>query len=271
MPRSKRIAIIAGTGLARGLDAFLGNRETIENVRVTFGRRSGAVLHYTTGRIGGVEAIVLPRHGPTLEIPDRSPAELVAELGHEAHIWHLHELGVQGVYAFNSVGSLDLDLPLAADNVFLAPDDYARGLSSVSHSFGKLAKHVHPSMREPFDARLRANLALAAEKAGAKLLMEGLYIQSVGDAFESVAEVDTYRRVYQGRRNRVLGMTAGAELVLCRQMEIPYALICANCNWAEGLDPHNAVTHPFVLAGMQPAAATLAKIAETVLQIEAAA
>lgn len=263
------IAVIAGTGLAADLAKALDHSEVHENVRVSFGSREGSLLHYVSAQYGDLRVIILPRHGPTVAVPDRSPAELVHDVGHEAHIWHFHELGVERVYGFNSVGALDDSVPLASDNAFLIPDEYGRGFGAISHSFGALALDVHPSMAAPFDETMRSRLIEATRQAGARPVAGGLYIHSAGDAFESAAEVRAYRRLYEGSRNRVVGMTSGAEVVLCKQMKIPFALICANCNWAQGLEPGRQVTHEHVLNGMRPATETLQTIARNVIRIEA--
>jgi 5'-methylthioinosine phosphorylase len=263
------IAIIAGTGLAASLTQDLDGKQMHVEVPVEFGGRNGKVLHYVHGKCRDLDVIVLPRHGPTVAIPDRSPAELVRLAGHEAHIWQLYQLGVRRVYAFNSVGALDRSVPLAAENTFLIPHDYGRGFSAVSHSFGSLALDVHPSMAEPFAGFMRERLRQATEAAGANALMLGTYIHSAGDAFETAAEVDAYRVLYQHAKNKVVGMTSGAEVVLCKQMRMDFALLCANCNWAQGLGDGQDVTHEHVLNGMRPATDVLQTIALNLIRIEA--
>lgn len=269
MNGQKTIALLAGTGLASKLFQFLDDVETVSNLEVQFGDRRGEVLEYYRGKVDNLDVIILPRHGPTLEQPDRSPAELVRCYGHEAHIWHFHELGVAAIYSFNSVGSLDRSVPLAAEGQFLIPDQYARGIGMMAHSFGEKARVIHPSMAQPFDEKLRRNLMEAVKQAGSKALEQGTYITSLGDVFESYTEVQAYRLLYASARNRVLGMTCGPELLLSHQMEIPYAAICANCNWAEGLEPAEIVTHEHVLAGMEPAAEALKNIAQELVTVEA--
>lgn len=268
---NRKIAVIAGTGLAADLAGALDESASHDDVTVKFGGRSSKLLHYVSGRCGDVEVFILPRHGPTLAIPDRSPAELVHQAGHEAHIWHFHELGVERVYGFNSVGALDYSVPLASDNGFLVPDDYARGFGAISHSFGALALDVHPSMAQPFEPDMRRLLIEATSQAGARAIDGGLYIHSAGDAFESCSETQAYKLLFQGARNRVVGMTSGAEVVLCKQMKIGFALICANCNWAQGTEPGEQITHTHVLGGMRPATDTLLQIARNLIRLEAAA
>jgi 5'-methylthioadenosine phosphorylase len=65
-------------------------------------------------------------------------------------------------------------------------------------------------------------------------------------------------------------MTAGPELALCRQMDIPYAVICAASNYAEGLVSGTPVTHDLVLATMQKTAQKTREIAWQLIQIAAA-
>ncbi|MGH8159190.1 MAG: hypothetical protein ACREPQ_13795 [Rhodanobacter sp.] len=271
MKATRTIAIIAGTGLAASLANSLHGTLVRKNVSVPFGSRSGTVLQYVLGELQGLRVLILPRHGPTVEVPDRSPAELVRESGHEAHIWHFHTLGVEHVYGFNSVGAIDRSVPLASANSFLIPDDYGRGFGITTHSFGQLALDIHPSMASPFSDDLRKNLLDATTAAGAGALTSGLYIHSAGDAFESSAEVQAYRVLYQGSRNKVVGMTSGAEVVLCKQMKMKFALICASCNWAQGLGDGQDVTHEHVLSGMRPATDVIRTIAMNLIRIEALA
>lgn len=269
MAARKVIALLAGTGLASRLGSCLIEPDVFEHVPVRFGDRSGEVLYYYRAAHRDIDVVVVPRHGPTPDVPDRSPAELVRLYGHEAHIWHLHQLGVSAIYAFNSVGALDRSVPLAADNAFLVPDEMIRGIGTAAHSFGTLALEVHPSMAQPFDRVLRDRLIRAVEAVGAQAVDGGTYINSLGDVFETAAEVQAYRTLYAAARHRVLGMTCGPEVMLARQMRIPYAALCGNCNWAEGLEPGQPVTHDHVLRGMEPAAATLTEIARQLVMIEA--
>lgn len=264
----RTIALIGGTGTV--LDLPLENAQIHRNVSVEFGAARGRVLYYKEGSHQGLRVILLPRHGPTLERPDRSPAMLVKEQGYEAHIWLLHQLGVTAIFAFSAVGALDLDVPLARDLHFIVPHDYGRGLGATVHSFGALARTVHPSMREPFSPVLRAHAIEAIEAAGAKAIAQGLYIYSGPDQFETDAEIRATRRLYDGERYRMVGMTAGPELVLCRQMEIPYAVICANANYAQGLVEGPAVTHESVVDTIQAAAKKVSEIAFQIVRFAAA-
>jgi 5'-methylthioadenosine phosphorylase len=262
---NRTIALIGGTGMAQGLFDVLEDSRSYENVEIEFGKEKGKILFYTEGFYEDTRVIVIPRHGPTLELPDRSPAVLVQEKGYEAHIWLLHTLGVDAVYAFNAVGALDLDIPLASELTFLVPNDYGRGLGATTHSFGNRAKIIHPSMIEPFSPILRQHAIEAIEAVGAKAISEGLYIYSGPDQFETNAEIRATKRLYAEEKNRVVGMTAGVEVVLCKQMAIPYVVICANSNYAQGL-VSESVEHELVLDVMKVAASTLTEIARQIVK-----
>jgi 5'-methylthioinosine phosphorylase len=266
-PFTKTIAIIGGTGIVHGLPRLpLADVVVHRNVAVTWGANSGRVLHYVEGYAGTVRVIVLPRHGPTPERPDRSPAMLVKEQGHEAHVWLLHELEVSEVYAFSTVGALDRDVPLATELCFVVPREYGRGLGASLHSFGECAKTIHPSMQEPFSPELRERACAAIQAAGATPFSHGTYIYNGPDQFETAAEVRATMRLYEGEPHRVVGMTAGPELVLCRQMEIPYAVICSNSNYAQGVVTDTPVTHELVLETMKGATDKLVEIATHIVQ-----
>jgi 5'-methylthioadenosine phosphorylase len=270
-PYLRTVAVIGGTGLATGLHHLpLTESRVHQDVTVTYGAATGRVLEFTEGFCGSLRVIVLLRHGPTLKRPDRSPGALVQEQGYEAHIWLLHQLGVSAVYAFSTVGALDLDVPLASTSTFVVPHDYARGLAATIHSFGRLSKTIHPSMREPFSPALRSQAVAAIKASGATAIARGLYIYNGPDQFETDAEVRSLMRFYEGEPNRIVGMTAGPELVLCRQMEIPYVVICANSNYAQGLVDDSPVTHERVLAEMKPATDKMLEIAAHLIRIAAA-
>ncbi len=267
---ARTIALIGGTGLVHGMHRIpLADARVHNDVMVTFGADSGRVLEYVEGYHDGLRVILLSRHGPTLERPDRSPATLVKEKGYEAHVWLLHQLGVSAVYAFSAVGALDLDVPLASEMCFVVPHEYGRGLGATVHSFGELAKTIHPSMREPFSPFLRSQAKRAIEAAGAVAISNGIYIYSGPDQFETDAEVRATKRLYEGEAHRLVGMTAGPELVLCRQMGIPYVVICANSNYAQGLVAGAPVTHEAVVDTVKAASEKLLEIGTHIIRIAA--
>jgi purine nucleoside phosphorylase len=188
IPRT--IALIAGSGLAKGLEKTLKDFEEVREHTNAF----GTVLTTYQGTFKGQKVIILPRHGETKDgNPQRSPAELVRTRGYEANIWHLFEQGVTEAYGFSAVGSLDRQLPLASKGVFVVPVSYGRGFAASQHSFGILAKNVHPNMSDPFNVDLRKALVTATKGAGYENSRytntpksgDGFYIYNGGDGFET--------------------------------------------------------------------------------------
>ena len=265
----RTIAVIGGTGLAAGVNTLLDQPVEHHNVEVAFGEQRATVLYYLEGIKHRTRVIILPRHGPTLDVPDRSPAMLVQEQGYEAHCWLFHTLGVSAVYAFSAVGAVDLDVPLAGELAFVVPDNFGRGLAATTHSFGRLALNVHPNMGEPFCPTLRGHLIQATEASGATALSTGTYIYNGPDQFETAAEIRAVINLYPDEANRLVGMTAGPEVALAKQMQIPYAVLCANANYAQGLVAAE-VDHHAALKNMGAATEKLLEIAARVIEIAAA-
>jgi 5'-methylthioinosine phosphorylase len=257
----KTIAIIAGSGLAQGLESLLEEVEHHENVKNQF----GVVLSYYAGFYQDMKVIILPRHGDSTKLPSRSPAELVSKKGYESNIWQLHQLNVDEVYGFTAVGALDKTIPLASKGTFMIPDNYVRGLAASQHSFGSKAKNVHTPMSNPFAPELRNNLFSIINDAGYSTINEGLYIYNGGDTFETEAEIRLLDRMTSGEINRVVGMTTVPEAILLNQVDIPFVAICSNVNYAEGLSHETLVSHEQTLKVMDVAADYILKIVKEII------
>ena len=87
------LAIIGGSGLTR-----LSNLDVTgsEAVHTPYGEPSGAL---TFGRIGGHEAVFLPRHGYGHTIPPH-------EVNYRANMWALQARGAKDVVAVAAVGGI---------------------------------------------------------------------------------------------------------------------------------------------------------------------
>ncbi|MFH1134227.1 MAG: 5'-methylthioadenosine phosphorylase [Nanoarchaeota archaeon] len=252
------IGIIAGTGLAQGLEELFisinkyGPDET----------RKGVVLSHYAGKIGQHKVILIPRHGDSLETPSRSPAEMVRADANEAHIWLLYKAGVEAIYGVSAVGALDTDIPLVTEGAFVIPTGYVRGFAASQHSFGKDALEVHPNMGDPFHVELRVPLEFAVIKAGYRAITPATYIYNGGDNLESNDEIEFLNFMTHGRPGppkRVVGMTTVPEAMLAAQMRIPYAAICAPTNYAQGKS-QEVINHPLHVERMAAGREYLQKI-----------
>lgn len=258
------LALIAGSGLAKGLERLLPDLRCRGPATTPYGE----VPIFFDGSYNGRRVIILPRHGEDVNgKPQRSPAELVRTRGYEANIWFLHQAGAREAYGFSAVGSLERDLPIADKGTFVVPDSYGRGFAATQHSFGTAASVVHTGMRRPFDEDARQALIAATERAGLTVARSnadgqarGLYLYNGGDCFETPEEIQALSRLYSGPWPRVVGMTTVPEAQLCKQVGLPFAALCSNVNYAEGLVRDDLISHEMTLDVMKTASAMIARI-----------
>lgn len=262
--KRKTIAFIGGSGLAEGLENILDEVREFKNEQNKF----GTVISCYIGKSRNADVIILPRHGKE-GVRTRMPAELVSEKGYEANIWQLHELGAEEVYGFTAVGSMDLSVPLADNGCFVVPHSYIRGLAASQHSFGENAKNIFPNMSQPFDESLRCRAINAIKQCGYKAIQRGTYIYNCGNQFETPEEIRMLERmtVMDGQLgSRVVGMTTVPEAVLLAQMGIPFAAVCSNVNYAEGISAETGVSHAQTMKVMDTAAKYLTNVARKIVE-----
>ncbi len=257
-----KIAFLLGSGLSTAFDHLLLNIQYHKETHNSYGR----VLPYKTGTYHDVEVVLLPRHGEKDGKPIRSPAELIQEKGYEANVLRLYEEGVDLVYGFSAVGALDLDIPIADQHAFVVPRRAFRGFAASRHSFGTTSKNVHSNLNSIFDLELQRKVGSAIRETGCLALENGLYIYNGGDCFESSDEIAVLDELTQSRRPyRIVGMTTVPEGMLLSQMGIPFAAICSNVNYANGLVPSAVVDHKETKRVMAIAKKDIVQIVEHLL------
>lgn len=199
------IGIIGGSGLYQ-IDAL----EDAQWIRVNspFGEASDEIL---CGRIGPVRVRFLPRHGRGHRI---APGELNAR----ANVDALKRAGCTDILAISAVGSLREELP---PGHFVAVDQFIDRTKGRPSSFFGTGMVAHVSMAEPVCPRMSAMAADAVAAAGGKVARVGTYLAMEGPQFSTRAESHLYRQWGAD----VIGMTAMPEAKLCREAEMPYALI----------------------------------------------
>jgi 5'-methylthioadenosine phosphorylase len=258
-----KLAFIVGSGMSQGLEKHI----SIINKQVNVENKFGKVLCYYEGMYMGKQVVIMPRHGEGKDMPSRPPSQMVSERGYEANIWQLHELGVTEIFGLSAVGSIDLDVPLADKGYFIVPDQYMRGFAATQHSFGVDAKVIHPNMADPFtsDSRLKALAGIC--RAGYQGECRAIYIYNGGDCFETPAEIEFINNYKFEDRKRIVGMTTVPEAILAAQMQIPFAAICSNVNYAQGLSKETPVSHEQTIKIMDTAAKKLTEIVTEIIQI----
>lgn len=196
------IGIIGGTSL---LDSTLCHDWPEKRIDTPYGSASLRVHE---------KAVFLQRHGNPPSPPHR--------INHRANIWALKSLGVEGVVAINSVGSLK---PEIKPGSFLVPNDFL-SFWLVSTFFDDEMKFMVPRMDADHAARLHAR----CEALRMPARLGGIYIQTQGPRLETVAEISMLKQF-----GDVVGMTMASEATLSMEQELPYASLCSIDNYCHGI------------------------------------
>lgn len=199
------IGIIGGSGVYR-LPGLEDIRE--ERVKTPWGEPSDALLF---GRIGGTEAVFLPRHGRGHHL---SPSGI----DYRANIDALKRAGVTDIVSVSACGSFKPDL---YPGLFVLVDQFIDRTFSRQSSFFGNGCVAHVSMAHPVAPLLQQRIAAAAAAEGIALVKGGTYVCIEGPQFSSLAE----SLAYKANGCDVIGMTAMPEAKLAREAEIPYATI----------------------------------------------
>jgi 5'-methylthioadenosine phosphorylase/5'-methylthioinosine phosphorylase len=211
------IAIIGGSGLTQLRNLQITRREV---VRTPYGEPSAPLVY---GRLGGVEVLFLPRHGPGHTIPPH-------DINYRANIWAIRQAGVSMVIAVNAVGGITPGY--LEPGTIVIPDqiiDYTWGRAHTF--FGSEHRRVtHVDFTAPYCEDLRQLLIAAAQGAGLQTVARGTYGATQGPRFESAAEI---RRLERDGCD-IVGMTGMPEAGLARELELCYASIAVVVNPAAG-------------------------------------
>lgn len=210
------LALIGGSGLARldGLDVV---RQ--EQVTTPYGEPSAPV---TFGELDGAPLVFLPRHGGAHTIPPH-------RINFRANLWALREAGVDRVIAVAAVGGIS---PAMAPGALCVPDqliDYTWGRAQSFFDGGDSAVN-HVDFTQPYCEEQRQVLLRASRKTGIDVVDGGCYGVTEGPRLETAAEV---RRLERDGCDLV-GMTGMPEAALARELELCYACLAVNVNWAAG-------------------------------------
>ncbi len=215
--RSPLLAIIGGSGLNH-LSILEDTRRQF--VRTPYGEPSCPL---TLGTICGHEMVFLARHGHGHTI-------MPADINYRANIYALREVGVTGIIAVGSVGSIH---PSMGPGDLVIPDqiiDYSWGRTSTF--FGcEQGVEMHTDFTHPFSEMLRSRLSGVADLLGFHVHDGGVYACTQGPRLETAAEI----RRMAGDGADVVGMTAMPEAVLARELNIPYAMLNVVVNHAAGI------------------------------------
>ena len=216
-----KLAVIGGTGLTS-----LKNLEVVrsETVKTPFGEPSSPL---SFGCIAcsthPAETVFLSRHGHTHNIPPH-------KVNYRANLWALKEAGVTAIIAVNAVGGIRDDM---IPGSLVIPDqiiDYTT--HRINTFFEKDLIHVtHIDFSYPYSAELSQLILTSAQDSQIDIIQGGIYAATEGPRLETAAEIQRLKR----DGCDIVGMTGMPEAALARELEIGYASICVNANWAAGL------------------------------------
>ena len=199
------IGIIGGSGVY-DLPGLEDVRE--ERVSTPWGEPSDALRF---GRIGGRDAVFLPRHGRGHRL---SPSGI----DYRANIAALKSVGVTDLVSVSACGSFRAEF---YPGLFILVDQFVdRTVGRTSSFFGNGCV-AHVSLAHPVAPRLVERIAAAARQEDIPFVKGGTYVCMEGPQFSSRAE----SLAYKAQGYDVIGMTAMPEAKLAREAEISYATI----------------------------------------------
>jgi len=243
-PPLTRLALIGGSSF---LDSSLLSAFVSKIVSTPFG---AVRLHANHEDLNQANVVFVQRHEASEEKEKYSPPHLI---NYKAICTALKQIGVSHVIAFGSTGSLKKTLQVGQ---LIMPDDWINFAPISTFDYAK-GGHVGTGL----DDALRRALLSTLRGAGFSVLDNGVYAQTQGPRFETPAEIRSL--AIQG--GDIVGMTCGHEATLCRELGLPYALVCIIDNMANGVAGVE-ISYEEFRAGVAKNLVTMEKVLNVVFQ-----
>jgi 5'-methylthioadenosine phosphorylase len=224
-----KIGIIGGSGL----DDPQILKETEKKAVVTKYGLPSSIL--TCGKIGGIEVVILARHGKKHSIPP-------SQVNYRANIQALADEGCTHILAATAVGSLREEIK-PGNLVF--PDQFIDFTKRRENTF--FTEEVrHTPMAEPFDKELRNLLVQTCEELGYDYNRDKAVITIEGPRFSSPAE----SRMFRQWGADIINMSTCPEVILANELGIPYQTIAMSTDYDCWKDDEEPVTFEIVMKRM---------------------
>ncbi len=228
------IAVIGGTGMNTwpGLEIIRRLDST-----TACGRPSAPLI---VGRIAGVEALFLARHGEGHKIPPHA-------INYRANLKALADAGATQVIAIAAVGAIAS---------WFAPGEVAVPTDLIDYTWGRAHSYSdgepgspleHVELTHPYTPSLRKALFDAAAARGIRISGEGVMAITQGPRLETPAEIQRLRR----DGCDLVGMTGMPEAALAAELGMAYACLAVSVNWAAGLSPAGVGIHDEIHASIE--------------------
>ena len=226
-----RVGIIGGSGLD---DPELLKDAADESFATPWGEPSSPLRR---GVIGGVECVLLARHGRQHTIPP-------THVNNRANLHALLAAGCTHLLATTAVGSLRAEIgrgDLVIVDQFI---DFTRFRKTSFHErfapgakpAGAIGSTVHTAMADPFSPELRELLIASARELGLSHHANGTVVTIEGPRFSTRAE----SRMFRGWGADVINMSIAPECALANEAGIPYAAVAMSTDydcWKEDEEP----------------------------------
>ncbi|WND39761.1 MTAP family purine nucleoside phosphorylase [Streptomyces sp. BB1-1-1] len=182
----------------------------------------------TEGRLGDVEIVQLSRHGA-------GHHRLSSQVDHKANLAALLACEAEAAVSLTVCGSLDPDLRpgslVVFDDLYFPANRLPDGTPCTWYATPGEAGRGHWIFDRPFSEPLRKALITAAEQTGFPVAARGVYGHVDGPRFNSRAEVAALAAAGVS----AVSQTAGPEVVLAGEAELPMALVGFVTDYANGV------------------------------------
>lgn len=209
-----RIGIIGGSGLDNP-DILEAPRD--QTVNTPYGEPSSPLKH---GKIGGVDVVLLARHGRGHTIPP-------TQVNYRANIHALKQAGCTRLLATTAVGSLREEIgrgDLVIIDQFI---DFTKRRHMTFHESFEPHAPVHTPMADPFDAELRRLLIAKCVSLGYRHHAQGTVVTIEGPRFSTRAE----SRMFRLWGADIINMSIAVEAALANEAAIPYAAVAMSTDY----------------------------------------
>ena len=211
---SKKIGIIGGSGLDNP-DLFHNPKDVV--VTTKWGAPSSPLK---IGQIGGVDVVLLARHGREHTIPP-------SQVNYRANIQALKDIGCTHLLVTTAVGSLRGEIcrgDLVIIDQFI---DFTKQRKMSFHESFNPHAPVHTAMAEPFDSHLRAVLIQVCSDQGVRFHKMGTVVTIEGPRFSTRAESKMFRLLGAD----IINMSVATEVILANEIGLPYAAIAMSTDY----------------------------------------
>jgi purine nucleoside phosphorylase len=188
-------------------------------------------VELTRGRYAHVEAVHISRHG-------EGHVRLSNHVTHRANVWALKEQGVAAVIGCTACGAADPTLELGSlvifDDLHFASNRLPDGsLCTFFVEPGDPRRGHWILDGSPFSDEVRSSLVAAASETGHVARHRGTYGHVDGPRFNTPTEIAQLASVGVS----AVSQTAGPEVVLCGELELPYGLMGFVTDYANEVKP----------------------------------